>query len=86
LRLNGLVAPDGSRSSTAPLSVLCQAGPRRWTRERGTSSSGTGVRALIDAIGAKVLYLLTYDFTPIENGFQAQSLPQKAAERTIDGV
>jgi hypothetical protein len=33
-----------------------------------------------------VLYLLTHDFTPIENGFQAQSLPQKAAERTIDGV
>lgn len=54
-----------------------------------SSHKGGRVRALIDAVGAKLLYLPPYspDFNPIENAFaKLKALLRKAAERTIDGL
>ncbi|ESQ74005.1 hypothetical protein ABENE_23780, partial [Asticcacaulis benevestitus DSM 16100 = ATCC BAA-896] len=48
-----------------------------------------GVRDIIEAIGAKVLYLPPYspDFNPIEQVFaKLKTLLRKAAERTVDGL
>jgi transposase len=53
------------------------------------SHKGVGVRAAIEAIGAKLLYLPPYspDFNPIENAFsKLKALLRKAAERTVDGL
>ena len=53
------------------------------------SHKGAGVRASIEAAGAKLLYLPPYspDFNPIENAFaKFKALLRKAAERTIDGL
>ena len=50
---------------------------------------GARVRALIEAAGAKLLYLPPYspDFNPIENAFaKLKALLRKAAERTIEGL
>lgn len=47
------------------------------------------VRALIEAAGARVLYLPPYspDFNPIEKAFaKLKALLRKAAERTVDGL
>jgi transposase len=47
------------------------------------------VRALIEAVGAKLLYLPPYspDFNPIEKLFsKLKALLRKAAERTVDGL
>jgi transposase len=46
-----------------------------------------GVRAAIEAVGARLLYLPPYspDFNPIENAFsKLKALLRKAAERTIE--
>ena len=48
-----------------------------------------GVRHLIEAAGARLLYLPPYspDFNPIENAFaKLKALLRKAAERTIEGL
>jgi transposase len=53
------------------------------------SHKGAGIRASIEAAGAKLLYLLPYspDFNPIENAFaKLKAFLRKAAERTIDGL
>src|SRR5881275_2361739 len=54
-----------------------------------SSHKGPRVRALIEAAGAKLLYLPPYspDFNPIENAFaKLKALLRKAAERTIDAL
>ena len=53
------------------------------------SHKGAGVRAAIEAAGAKLLYLPPYspDFNPIENAFsKLKALLRTAAERTIEGL
>jgi transposase len=53
------------------------------------SHKGSGVRAAIEAAGAKLLYLPPYspDFNPIENAFsKLKALLRAAAERTIEGL
>ncbi len=48
-----------------------------------------GVRAAIEAAGAKLFYLPPYspDFNPIENAFsKLKALLRKAAERTMEGL
>lgn len=53
------------------------------------SHKGPGVRAAIEAAGAKLLYLPPYspDFNPIENAFsKLKALLRKAAERSVDGL
>jgi transposase len=54
-----------------------------------SSHKGPRVRELIEAAGAKLLYLPPYspDFNPIENAFaKLKALLRKAAERTINGL
>jgi transposase len=54
-----------------------------------SSHKGARVRALIEAAGAKLLYLPPYspDFNPIENAFaKLKALLRKAAERTVEGL
>ena len=54
-----------------------------------SSRKGPKVRALIEAVGAKLLYLPPYspDFNPIEKLLsKLKALLRKAAERTIDGL
>ena len=53
------------------------------------SHKGAGVRAAIEAAGAKLLYLPPYspDLNPIENAFaKLKALLRTAAERTIEGL
>ena len=54
-----------------------------------SSHKGARVRALIEAVGASLLYLPPYspDFNPIENAFaKLKALLRKAAERTVEGL
>ena len=54
-----------------------------------SSHKGPAVRALIEAAGARLLYLPPYspDFNPIENAFsKLKALLRKAAERTVEGL
>ena len=54
-----------------------------------SSHKGPCVRAMIEAAGAKLLYLPPYspDFNPIEQAFaKLKALLRKAAERTVDGL
>ena len=54
-----------------------------------SSHKGPHVRALIEAAGARLLYLPPYspDFNPIENAFaKLKALLRKAAERTLEGL
>jgi transposase len=53
------------------------------------SHKAAGVRAAIEAAGARLLFLPPYspDFNPIENAFsKLKALLRKAAERTVDGL
>ena len=53
------------------------------------SHKGPGVRAAIEAAGARLLYLPPYspDFNPIENAFaKLKALLRKAAERSVEGL
>jgi transposase len=53
------------------------------------SHKGAGVRAAIEAAGARLLYLPPYspDFNPIENAFsKLKALLRKAAERSVEGL
>ena len=50
---------------------------------------GREVRASIEAVGAKLLYLPPYrpNFNPIENAFyKLKALLRKTAERTVEGL
>ena len=54
-----------------------------------SSHKGARARALIEAAGARLLFLPPYspDFNPIENAFaKLKALLRKAAERTVDGL
>ena len=54
-----------------------------------SSHKAPKVRVLIEAVGAKLLYLPPYspDFNPIEKLFsKLKALLRKAAERTVDGL
>jgi len=54
-----------------------------------SSHKGPGVREMIEAVGASLLYLPPYspDFNPIENAFaKLKALLRKAAERTVEGL
>jgi transposase len=54
-----------------------------------SSHKGPRVRELIEAVGARLLYLPPYspDFNPIENAFaKLKALLRKAAERTVEGL
>ena len=54
-----------------------------------SSHKGPRVRQMIEAIGARLLYLPPYspDFNPIENAFaKLKALLRKASERTLEGL
>ena len=54
-----------------------------------SSHKGPRVRELIEAAGARLLYLPPYspDFNPIENAFaKLKALLRKAVERTLEGL
>ena len=54
-----------------------------------SSHKSAGVRAVIEAAGASLLYLPPYspDFNPIENAFsKLKAALRKAAERTVEGL
>ena len=54
-----------------------------------SSHKGPAVREMIEAAGARLLYLPRYspDFNPIEKAFsKLKALLRKAAERTLDGL
>ena len=54
-----------------------------------SSHKGPRVRAMIEAAGARLLYLPPYspDFNPIENAFaKLKTLLRKAGERSIEGL
>jgi transposase len=54
-----------------------------------SSHKGPRIRELIEAAGARLIYLPPYspDFNPIENAFaKLKALLRKAAERTVDGL
>ena len=54
-----------------------------------SSHKGTRARALIEATGARLLFLPPYspDFNPIEHAFaKLKALLRKAAERTVEGL
>jgi transposase len=53
------------------------------------SHKGPGVRAAIEAVGARLLYLPPYspDLNPIENAFaKLKALLRKAAQRSVEGL
>ena len=98
LRLDGVVAPlvlDGPINATAFeayveqfLAPTLQPGDI-VVMDNLSSHKGPKVRALIEAVGAKLLYLPPYspDFNPIEKLFsKLKALLRQAAERTVDGL
>ena len=98
LRTTALVAPfvlDGPINREAfETSVAKGLGPelRRGdvvVMDNLSSHKGPRVRAMIEAAGARLLYLPPYspDFNPIENAFaKLKALLRKAGERTIEGL
>ena len=98
LRLDGVVAPlvlDGPINATAFEAYVEQfLAPTLKpgdivVMDNLSSHKGPMVRALIEAVGAKLLYLPPYspDFNPIEKLFsKLKALLRKATERTIDGL
>ena len=98
LRLDGVVAPlvlDGPINATAFEAYVEQflAPTLRpgdvVVMDNLSSHKGPKVRALIEAVSAKLLYLPPYspDFNPIEKLFsKLKALLRKAAERTVDGL
>jgi transposase len=98
LRLTGMVAPtvlDGPINGEAFQAYVDQVlvpelrpGDIVIMDNLGSHKGGT-VRAAIEAVGAKLLYLPPYspDFNPIENAFsKLKALLRKAAERTVDAL
>ncbi len=98
LTLRGMIAPfvlDGPINSEA-FETYVECVLVRYLRpgdvvimDNLSSHKGHRVRALIEAIGANLLYLPPYspDFNPIENAFaKLKALLRKAAARTVDGL
>ena len=98
LRLSGMVAPmalDGPINGLTFLAYVeqvlvpeLQPGDIVVMDNLG-SHKGAGVRAAIEAAGARLLYLPPYspDFNPIENAFaKLKAHLRKAAERSVDGL
>jgi transposase len=98
LRLDGVVAPlvlDGPINAAAFeayveqfLAPTLQPGDI-VAMDNLSCHKGPKVSALIEAVGAKLLYLPPYspDFNPIEKLFsKLKALLRKAAERTVDGL
>ncbi len=98
LRLTGMVAPlvlDGPINGTAFQAYIDQFLVPTLTpgdiviMDNLGSHKGAGVRAAIEAAGAKLLYLPPYspDLNPIEKAFsKLKAHLRKAAERTVDGL
>jgi transposase len=98
LRLTGMVAPlvlDGPINGIAFQAYVDQilvptlAPSDIVIMDNLGSHKGAGVRAAIEAAGAKLLYLPPYspDFNPIEKAFsKLKAHLRKAAERTVDGL
>jgi transposase len=98
LRLTGMVAPmvlDGPINGVAFQAYVDQVLVPELhpgdivVMDNLGSHKGAGVRAAIEAAGAKLVYLPPYspDFNPIENAFsKLKALLRKAAERTVEGL
>jgi transposase len=98
LRLSGMVAPmvlDGPINGLAFQAYVDQVLVPELRKgdvvvmDNLGSHKGAGVRAAIEAAGAKLLYLPPYspDFNPIENAFaKLKALLRTAAERTVEGL
>lgn len=98
LRLSGIVAPmvlDGPINAAAFQAYLEQVLVRELlpgdivVMDNLSSHKGPGVRAAIEAAGARLLYLPPYspDFNPIENAFaKLKAMLRKAAARTVHGL
>jgi transposase len=98
LRLRGLVAPmvlDGPINRDAFLAYVHQVLVPELSPgdvvvlDNLGSHKGAAVRAAIEGVGARLLYLPPYspDFNPIENAFaKLKTLLRKAAERTVEGL
>ncbi len=98
LRLSGLVAPfvlDGPINRAAfeiyvEMILVPELRPGDIViLDNLSSHKGPRVRALIEAAGARLLYLPPYspDFNPIENAFaKLKALLRKAAQRTLEGL
>jgi transposase len=98
LRASGLVAPfvlDGPINREAFETYIARVlVPELVTgdvvvMDNLSSHKGPRVRAMIEAAGARLLYLPPYspDFNPIENAFaKLKALLRKAGERTVEGL
>ena len=98
LRLTGLVAPmvlDGPINRNAFQAYVDQVLVPALSpgdvvvMDNLGSHKGPAVRGVIEAAGARLLYLPPYspDFNPIENAFaKLKALLRKAAERSIDAL
>jgi transposase len=98
LRLSGMVAPmvlDGPINGLAFQAYVDQVLVPELREgdivvmDNLGSHKGAGVRAAIEAAGAKLLYLPPYspDLNPIENAFaKLKALLRTAAERTVQGL
>jgi transposase len=98
LRLSGMVAPmvlDGPINGQAFQAYVDQVLVPELRKgdivvmDNLGSHKGASVRAAIEAVGAKLLYLPPYspDFNPIENAFsKLKALLRTAAERTVEGL
>ena len=98
LRRDGIVAPfvlDGSINRDAFEAYVAQVLVPELQAgdivlmDNLSSHKGPRVSTLIEAAGARLLYLPPYspDFNPIENAFaKLKALLRKAAERTVEGL
>ena len=98
LRLTGLVAPmvlDGPINRNAFQAYVDQVLVPALSpgdvvvMDNLGSHKGPAVRGVIEAAGARLLYLPPYspDFNPIENAFaKLKALLRRAAERTVEGL
>ena len=98
LRASGLVAPfvldgpinrDAFETYVARVLVTDLRHGDVVVMDNLSSHKGPRVREMIEAAGARLLYLPPYspDFNPIENAFaKLKALLRKAAERTVEGL
>lgn len=98
LRASGLVAPfvldgpinrDAFETYVARILVPDLRAGDVVVMDNLSSHKGPRVREMIEAAGARLLYLPPYspDFNPIENAFaKLKALLRKAAERTVEGL
>ena len=98
LRLTGMTAPmvlDSPMNGTAFLAYVQQVLVPELKPgdiviiDNLSAHKGCQVRDVIEAAGARLLYLPPYspDFNPIENAFaKLKALLRKAAERTVEGL